>query len=279
MLLARRCPAWRRREPDLRLLRGVWEGMPGHHRPRLFLRWLVVGRVSERMNREKDGVALPGMLADRLVVAVKLLSWGWSEGVGSILWIAGRSTRRLWEESDERATRRSPSRKPFDIPKAGGMGAYLRVKANKGAPGVDGCSLEEFEAGLRGNLYKIWNRMLAGSLLPFRRWGLVGIPEPTGGVRVLAVPTVAEPVAPTVVAKEAGGKGRADPPGVLRLPLWAARLWTRPHIVSEALLAAGLGGGGRYREVLRRRRPPVGAQGCGQARRRAVGEAVCGAAG
>lgn len=76
VLLARRCPAWRRREPDLRLLRGTWEGMPGHRRPRLFLRWLVVGRVSERMNREKDGVALPGMLADRLVVAVKLLSWG-----------------------------------------------------------------------------------------------------------------------------------------------------------------------------------------------------------
>ncbi len=50
--------------------------MPGHHRPRLFLRWLVVGRVSERMNREKDGVALPGMLADRPVVAVKLLSRG-----------------------------------------------------------------------------------------------------------------------------------------------------------------------------------------------------------
>ena len=35
--------------------------------------------------------------------------------------------------------------------------AYLRVKANKGAPGVDECSLEEFEADLRGNLYKIWN--------------------------------------------------------------------------------------------------------------------------
>lgn len=38
-----------------------------------FLRWLVVGRVSGRMNRERDGVPLPGMLADRLVVVMMFL--------------------------------------------------------------------------------------------------------------------------------------------------------------------------------------------------------------
>ncbi len=32
-LLARRCPAWRRREPDLRLSHGTWEGVPRHRRP------------------------------------------------------------------------------------------------------------------------------------------------------------------------------------------------------------------------------------------------------
>ena len=30
-------------------------------------------------------------------------------------------------------------------------------EANKGAPGVDGQALEEFEADLAGNLYKVWN--------------------------------------------------------------------------------------------------------------------------
>jgi retron-type reverse transcriptase len=37
--------------------------------------------------------------------------------------------------------------------------AYKRVKANKGAAGVDEESIEEFEKDLKGNLYKIWNRM------------------------------------------------------------------------------------------------------------------------
>jgi RNA-directed DNA polymerase len=56
--------------------------------------------------------------------------------------------------------------KPFVIPRLLVWEAYQRVKANKGAAGVDGQSLAEFETNLKNNLYKIWNRMSSG--LTFR---------------------------------------------------------------------------------------------------------------
>ncbi len=89
--------------------------------------------------------------------------------------------------------------KPFAIAKEVVWEAYLRVKANKGAAGVDGESIEEFERDLKGNLYKLWNRMSSGSYFPppVRR---VEIPKPGGrGVRILGVPTVADRIAQTVV--------------------------------------------------------------------------------
>ena len=99
-----------------------------------------------------------------------------------------------------------PSGKPFDISKQEVWDAYLKVRANKGAPGVDECSLADFEADLKGNLYKIWNRMSSGSSMP-PPVRAVEIPKPHGGgVRVLGVPTVADRIAQTVVAKRLEGK-------------------------------------------------------------------------
>ena len=46
--------------------------------------------------------------------------------------------------------------KSFDIPKRMVWEAYQRVRANKGAPGVDGVTIEQFEQDLQGNLYKLW---------------------------------------------------------------------------------------------------------------------------
>jgi RNA-directed DNA polymerase len=90
--------------------------------------------------------------------------------------------------------------KPFDISKQEVWEAYLKVKANKGAPGVDGVALAEFEKDLKGNLYKIWNRMSSGSYFP-PPVKAVEIPKAHGGgVRVLGVPTVADRIAQTVVA-------------------------------------------------------------------------------
>jgi len=89
--------------------------------------------------------------------------------------------------------------KPFVISKEVVWEAYQRVKANKGAAGVDGESIEEFERDLKGNLYKLWNRMSSGSYFP-PPVRMVEIPKPgERGVRVLGVPTVADRIAQTVV--------------------------------------------------------------------------------
>jgi RNA-directed DNA polymerase len=93
------------------------------------------------------------------------------------------------------------SGKPFDISKREVWAAYEKVKANKGAPGVDGCSIDEFEKDLKSNLYKIWNRMSSGSYFPPPVLA-VEIPKPHGGgTRILGVPTVADRIAQTVAAR------------------------------------------------------------------------------
>jgi RNA-directed DNA polymerase len=100
----------------------------------------------------------------------------------------------------KRANMPKPEDKPFAIPKVMVWEAWRRVKANKGAPGVDGQDLDQFEADLRDNLYKVWNRMSSGSYFP-PPVKAVEIPKPHGnGVRLLGVPTIADRVAQTVVA-------------------------------------------------------------------------------
>ncbi|MGA7261406.1 MAG: hypothetical protein WA709_19040 [Stellaceae bacterium] len=72
--------------------------------------------------------------------------------------------------------------KPFKIPQREVWEAFKVVKAHQGAAGVDGQSIAEFEANLSGNLYKLRNRLLAGSYFPppVRRFD---IPKATGGTR------------------------------------------------------------------------------------------------
>jgi RNA-directed DNA polymerase len=88
--------------------------------------------------------------------------------------------------------------KPYSISKQVVWEAYQKVKANKGAAGVDGQSIEAFETDLKNNLYKIWNRMSSGSYFP-PPVRLVEIPKATGGLRPLGIPTVADRVAQMVV--------------------------------------------------------------------------------
>jgi len=89
--------------------------------------------------------------------------------------------------------------KPFEISRELVWKAYQRVKANRGAAGVDKETIQAFEQDLKGNLYKLWNRMSSGSYLPPPVKG-VPIPKKSGGTRLLGVPTVADRVAQTVVS-------------------------------------------------------------------------------
>jgi retron-type reverse transcriptase len=89
--------------------------------------------------------------------------------------------------------------KPCTIPKQLVWEAYRRVKANKGAAGVDRVPMEGFEEDLRGNLYKIWNRMSSGTYFP-PPVKAVEIPKSHGGTRILGVPAVGGRIAQTVVA-------------------------------------------------------------------------------
>ena len=87
--------------------------------------------------------------------------------------------------------------KPFCISKQVVWKAYKRVKANKGAEGVDEESLADFEKDLKNNLYKIWNRMSSGSYFP-PPVRAVDIAKRDGGQRRLGIPTVADRIAQMV---------------------------------------------------------------------------------
>lgn len=88
--------------------------------------------------------------------------------------------------------------KPFYISKFAVFEAYKRVKANKGAEGVDEQTIKEFEENLKDNLYKIWNRMSSGTYFP-PPVRTVEIPKANGKKRTLGIPTVSDRIAQTVV--------------------------------------------------------------------------------
>ena len=133
------------------------------------------------------------------------------------------------------------SGKPFGISKQEVWQAYQKVAANKGAAGVDGIGLAEFEADLKGNLYKIWNRMSSGSYFP-SPVKAVEIPKPHGaGTRMLGVPTIGDRIAQTVVASRL--ESVVEPkfhPELLRVPA-PERCAGRRGEMPGAVLGASVG--------------------------------------
>jgi RNA-directed DNA polymerase len=78
--------------------------------------------------------------------------------------------------------------------------AWKRIRANGGSAGIDGVTLEQYEANLGQNLYKLWNRLSSGSYFPaaVKR---VEIPKQDGSLRPLGIPTVEDRIAQMVVKR------------------------------------------------------------------------------
>src|SRR5205807_10616533 len=104
----------------------------------------------------------------------------------------------MTEATGNRRTSMRATDKPFNIDKKLVYEAYKAVQSNGGAAGVDGQTIEQFEADLGRNLYRIWNRMSSGSYFP-PPVRAVPIPKKTGGQRILGVPTVSDRIAQMVV--------------------------------------------------------------------------------
>ena len=74
--------------------------------------------------------------------------------------------------------------------------AYKRVRANKGAPGVDGMTVEELPDHLREHWPAIREQLMAGTYKP-QPVKRVEIPKPGGGERPLGIPTIRDRVVQT----------------------------------------------------------------------------------
>jgi len=131
---------------------------------------------------------MQGTGAEQPVVAVKSTKVDGAKGLRHSARSEGQPRKR--EELSGQA-------KSYQISRRVVWEAYKRVKANKGTAGVDNESIEEFEHNLRGNLYKLWNRMSSGAYFP-PPVRMVAIPKKTGGERKLGIPTVSDRVAQTV---------------------------------------------------------------------------------
>jgi hypothetical protein len=166
------------------------------------------------------------------------------------------------------------SGKPFDISKRDVWDAWVKVKTNQGAPGVDEQSIADFETDLKNNLYKVWNRMSSGSYFP-APVRAVEILKPHGGGVHVGHPDGRRPGRPDgsgQVSGRAGGTG--VPPRFLRLPPGPLGAGCGRGL-PEAVLAERLGDRHRHRSVLRHRRlgPRAGRGRC--AHRHRLGAAVC----
>lgn len=137
-------------------------------------------------------VPMRGTGADQPVVVMKVRN---GTGAKGLTYPAKECTTTDGGNVRGRIVRNSAKSQP--ITKRQVWEAYKRVKANRGAPGIDGQTIEQFEEHLSDNLYRLWNRLASGSYMP-QAVKRVEIPKPDGGIRPLGIPTVADRIAQTV---------------------------------------------------------------------------------
>jgi len=80
------------------------------------------------------------------------------------------------------------------------MKAWKRVRANKGAPGIDGMTIAEFPAFAREQWLEVRTAIEKGCYLP-QPVKRVEIPKPDGGSRPLGIPTVIDRVIQQAIAQ------------------------------------------------------------------------------
>lgn len=110
---------------------------------------------------------------------------------------ASRSFNRIWKERDSA----QPRLLEAILYKDNFNRAYKRVKANKGAAGIDGMTVEEALPYLREHQKELTERIYKGKYTPspVRR---VEIPKPDGGVRKLGIPTVIDRTIQQAIAQQ-----------------------------------------------------------------------------
>ena len=110
---------------------------------------------------------------------------------------ARRSFRRIWKERDSA----EPELLEAILDRRNMNKAYKRVKTNKGAPGIDGMTIEEALPYLREHKDELIGRILRGKYTPspVRR---VEIPKPDGGIRKLGIPTVIDRIIQQAISQK-----------------------------------------------------------------------------
>ena len=153
---------------------------------------------------------------------------------------AHRSFNRIWKERDSA----EPDILGKILEKDNLNRAYKRVKANKGAPGVDGMTIEAALPWLKEHNYELTERIRKGKYTPspVRR---VEIPKPDGGVRKLGIPTVIDriiqqamlqqlmPIYEPLFSEDSFGyrPGRGAKDAILRIREYIERGYTRAVVL------------------------------------------------